>query len=139
MLISMNDILNNGYIPGLWPREELEAHLSTLKNEAKMQGIIDTPENIFEFFIEKIKQNFHIVLCMSPVGETLRIRARKFPGLINGTNVNWFHAWPEDALYDVARNNLSQIDLPQPDLVDKIAKNMAQIHVSIDEANMQFL
>ncbi len=94
MLISMNDILNNGYIPGLWPREELEAHISTLKNEAKMQGIPDTPENIFDFFIEKIKQNFHIVLCMSPVGETLRIRARKFPGLINGTNVNWFHSWP---------------------------------------------
>jgi dynein heavy chain len=55
MLISLNDILNNGYIPGLWPREELEAHLSTMKNEAKMAGIPDTPENIFDFFIEKIK------------------------------------------------------------------------------------
>ena len=36
MLIFLNDILNNGYIPGLWTREELEAHTATLKNEAKM-------------------------------------------------------------------------------------------------------
>lgn len=35
MLVYINDLLNNGYIPGLWPREELEGHLQTLKNEAK--------------------------------------------------------------------------------------------------------
>lgn len=35
MLISINDMLSNGYIPGLWPREELDGHLSTLKGEAR--------------------------------------------------------------------------------------------------------
>jgi len=35
MLIFINDMLNNGYIPGLWPREELDGHLQTLKNEAR--------------------------------------------------------------------------------------------------------
>lgn len=27
MLIYLNDLLNNGYIPGLWTKEELQAHL----------------------------------------------------------------------------------------------------------------
>lgn len=35
---------------------------------------------------------------MSPVGDALRIRARKFPGIINSTMINWFHSWPKDAL-----------------------------------------
>lgn len=35
MLIYINDMLNNGFIPGLWPREELDGHLQTLKNEAR--------------------------------------------------------------------------------------------------------
>lgn len=34
MLIYLNDLLNNGYIPGLWTKEELQAHLQTMKNEA---------------------------------------------------------------------------------------------------------
>ena len=43
---------------------------------------------------------------MSPVGDSLRIRSRKFPGLINATNIDWFHSWPEEALFNVAKNNL---------------------------------
>jgi len=39
MIVSLNDLLNNGYIPGLWPRDELDGHLSTLKNEARQNGI----------------------------------------------------------------------------------------------------
>lgn len=139
MLIYINDLLNSGYIPGLWIKEELQAHLLTLKNEARMQGVPDTFEALFDFFVEKIKQNVHMFLLMSPVGDSLRIRARKFPALINSTNINWFHAWPQDALFDVARNFLSQVEFPDQSLVAKIAKNMAQLHVNIDQVNKQFL
>lgn len=55
MLVSINDLLNNGYIPGLWPREELDAHLNTLKNEARQNGASDTPEGLFNYFVDKIK------------------------------------------------------------------------------------
>ena len=46
-------------------------------------------------------------LCFSPVGVTFRIRARMFPGLINCTQIDWFHAWPRGALIDVANRFLS--------------------------------
>ena len=50
-----------------------------------------------------------IVLCFSPVGSTLRVRSRKFPAIINSTNVIWFHEWPQDALVSVARRFLEEI------------------------------
>jgi dynein heavy chain len=44
---------------------------------------------------------------MSPVGETLRTRCRNFPGLVNNAIIDWFMAWPEQALYAVATSFLS--------------------------------
>ena len=48
-----------------------------------------------------------VVLCFSPVGETMRVRSRKFPGIINSTSIDWFHPWPENALKDVSFKFLS--------------------------------
>ena len=139
MIVYINDMLNNGYISGLWPRDELEGHLQTLKNEARQAGCPDTPEAIYSYFVDKIKKNVHLVLCMSPVGDALRIRARKFPGLINSTMINWFHSWPKDALYDVAYNFLKEIDFPVEGVADKIAQNMSETHQQIDITNQEFL
>jgi dynein heavy chain, axonemal len=50
-----------------------------------------------------------VVLCFSPVGSTLRVRSRKFPAIINSTNITWFHEWPQEALVSVARRFLEEI------------------------------
>lgn len=78
-------------------------------------------------------------MCMSPVGDTLRIRARKFPGLISSTMIDWFHSWPKDALYDVAYSFLKDLEFPIDGIVEKISHNMAETHVGIDETNKRFL
>jgi len=41
----------------------------------------------------------------------MRVRARKFPGIINSTSIDWFHPWPRDALIDVANKFLFDTDL----------------------------
>ena len=41
----------------------------------------------------------------------MRVRARKFPGIINATSIDWFHPWPKDALIDVATKFLTDVDL----------------------------
>lgn len=43
------------------------------------------------FFPLQVRSNLHLVLCFSPVGDAFRIRARKFPGLINCTVMDFFH------------------------------------------------
>jgi dynein heavy chain len=41
---------------------------------------------------------------MSPVGEAFRRRLRTFPALVNCTTIDWFLAWPEEALRSTADN-----------------------------------
>ena len=45
---------------------------NALADVAKADGIVDTPESMFSYFIERVRSNLHIVLCMSPVGDPFR-------------------------------------------------------------------
>jgi len=77
-------------------------------------------------------------LCFSPVGDAFRVRARKFPGLINCTSLDWFHEWPREALIDVAARFLAEVELPSDELRAAIAEHMAEVHLSIATANEEF-
>jgi dynein heavy chain len=55
----------------------------------------------------QVRRNLHIVLSFSPVGDAFRERLRKFPSLVNCTTLDWFTAWPRDALATVATNFLA--------------------------------
>ena len=79
-----------------------------------------------------------MILCFSPVGDNFRVKARKFPGLVSSTSIDYFHAWPLDALIDVANIFISDIDIPE-ELLGPISNNMAATHGSIDDANLKFL
>jgi len=63
------------------------------------------------FFIERCKKYLHIVLCFSPIGDSLRKRILNFPSLVNCTTIDWFSAWPPDALQNVAESFLSDVEM----------------------------
>lgn len=138
-LIYINDMLSSGWISDLFPKEETDALVQVLRNEAKANGVMDTLETLTNYFLDKMKKNLHLILCFSPVGENFRIKSRKFPGLINSTSVDWYHKWPKSALIDVANRFISEIELPNKEILTSIALNMAEVHTSIDEANIRFL
>lgn len=48
---------------------------------------------------------------MSPIGDAFRNRLRMFPSLINCCTIDWFHAWPDDALEMVAYKFLEDVEL----------------------------
>ena len=50
-------------------------------------------------------------LCFSPVGPQFAKRAQQFPGLINGTTIDWFLPWPEEALISVADKFLADFPM----------------------------
>ncbi|UYV71126.1 DNAH7 [Cordylochernes scorpioides] len=65
-------------------------------------------------FIQRVRDQLHIVLAMSPIGDSFRNRLRKFPSLVNCCTIDWFQAvcpqaWPEDALEAVAARNLEEV------------------------------
>lgn len=123
MLVYISDMLSTGYIEGLFAKDDVTALAGGLRNEAKGNGIIDTPENIFQYFLDVLKTNLHTILCFSPVGDMFKIRARKFPALISSSMIDWFRSWPKDALIDVARRYLKDTEFETPELRDNIAIN----------------
>jgi len=137
-LVYINDILSAGYIPELFAPDEIDGILGKIRGEAKSMGILDAPEHLMTFFINKVRKNLHMGLCFSPVGDTFRFRARQFPAIINCTSIDWFHAWPRDALVGVAQRFLAKIEFPTDEIRDSIAEHMANVHLSIDDANNEF-
>lgn len=69
----------------------------------------------------------------------MRVRSRKFPGIINATSVDWFHPWPKDALIDVSYKFITDVDLPSDEIRKNISLHMAEVHLSIDYANAKYL
>jgi len=57
-----------------------------------------TPLSLFNFFVNRCRKNLHLILAFSPIGDAFRNRMRKFPSLINCCTIDWFQAWPDDAL-----------------------------------------
>lgn len=75
------------------------ASLSKVNQQMKRP---ETKDCIYQTFIERVRDYFHVILCMSPVGDSLRIRCRKFPSLVNCCTLDWFDNWPEEALLNVS-------------------------------------
>ncbi|CAK0818712.1 unnamed protein product [Prorocentrum cordatum] len=142
-LVDINDMLSSGNIPDLFSREEYDGIFAGVRNAAKAGGYSDDRDGLFAFFIDKVRKNLHFTLCHSPVGDDFRIRGRKFPALISCTVVDEFMPWPRDALDGVARRFLVDLqsagNISDDNMLSAVAAHMAEVHLSIDAANKNFL
>ena len=138
-LEDVNNLLNNGEVPNLFAPDETEGIIGELKPQCKELGITSAT-GIFGWFVERVKRNLHIVLCMSPVGEGLRTRLRQFPSLINCCTIDWFHGWPPDALDAVAGNFLGQMAMPgmDDDLINRLTRVCVHIQQTVIDATARY-
>ncbi|KAK3571583.1 hypothetical protein QTP86_014552, partial [Hemibagrus guttatus] len=109
----VNTLLNTGDVPNMFAQDERAEIMEKMQSVAKNEGrkIDTTPLSMYNFFIDRVKENLHIVLAMSPIGDAFRNRLRMFPSLINCCTIDWFQAWPTDALEMVANKFLEDMDL----------------------------
>ncbi|XP_055265604.1 dynein axonemal heavy chain 3 [Moschus berezovskii] len=109
----INMLLNTGDVPNIFPADEKADIVEKMQMAARTEGekIAVTPLSMYNFFIEKVKKNLHIVLAMSPIGDAFRNRLRMFPSLINCCTIDWFQSWPTDALELVANKFLEDVEL----------------------------
>uniref|UniRef100_A0A8C9W079 Dynein axonemal heavy chain 17 n=1 Tax=Scleropages formosus TaxID=113540 RepID=A0A8C9W079_SCLFO len=138
-LVLVNDLLASGEIPDLFPDDEVENIVGNMRNEVKSLGLIDTRENCWKFFIDRVRRQLKVALCFSPVGNKLRVRSRKFPALVNCTSIDWFHEWPQEALESVSFRFLQDIEQIQPVLKDSVSKFMAYVHTSVNKSSRAYL
>ncbi|GAB1598225.1 dynein axonemal heavy chain 10 isoform X2 [Argonauta hians] len=98
----INNMLTTGMVPALYPDDEKDAIISQMRAEAIATGLTPAREAIWQYFVNKCADNLHIVMGMSPIGDTLRTRCRNFPGIVNNASIDWFFPWPTEALLSVA-------------------------------------
>lgn len=139
-LEDINNILNTGEVPNLFPADEKADVCELVRPIAKAEGKCadGTPAQLFAFFVDKCKKNLHIVLCFSPIGEALRSRIRNFPSLVNCTTIDWFSEWPPDALDSVAQKFLSEIEM-EPKVREQCAYMVKYFHQTTVDSSIKFL
>ncbi|KAG2436335.1 hypothetical protein HXX76_006644 [Chlamydomonas incerta] len=108
----VNNLLNSGEVPNMFPYDERAAVLEQCRNSSKKEGLdLDSAVDLWAYFVDKTRDNLHIVLAFSPIGDAFRERLRQFPSLVNCCTIDWFTAWPDDALEAVAMKFLREVDL----------------------------
>lgn len=138
MLEDLNNVLNTGEIPNLFPQDETDKIVSDMIPVCKEADIPETRDNCLAHFVSRVRDKLHIVLAMSPVGDALRIRCRQFPSLINCTTIDWFHGWPEAALISVAERFLCDLELPSEEVRAGVVQMCGFVHRSIEKTSVQF-
>ncbi|XP_071882010.1 dynein axonemal heavy chain 9 isoform X5 [Anas platyrhynchos] len=138
-LVLVNDFLASGEIPDLFPDDEVENIINSVRNEVKGQGLVDSRDACWKFFIERVRRQLKVALCFSPVGSKLRVRSRRFPAIVSCTAIDWFQEWPREALESVSLRFLHETEAVEASVKDSISKFMAYAHMTVNEISRLYL
>ena len=137
----INQILMTGEVAGLFPKDELDLLVNDMRPIMKKEapGIIDTWDNLYNFFLSRVRDNLHVILCFSPVGVKFSQRASQFPGLINGCTIDWFLPWPIEALTAVSTKFVAEFSMACGDEVkEAIMTHMGCVHTFVTKACSEY-
>ncbi|XP_029937135.1 dynein heavy chain 7, axonemal [Myripristis murdjan] len=114
-LEDVSNLLNTGEVPNLFAvdeKQEICERMRVLDRQRERDQQTDGSSlALFNMFIERCRTQLHVVVAMSPIGDTFRNRLRRFPALINCCTIDWFQSWPADALQAVAFRFLEDIEM----------------------------
>ena len=131
----MNDLLSSGNIPGLFPNEDMDDIINNVRPAVKRAGLPDTRDNCWDMFINTVRDNLHVILCFSPIGDPIKIRTRRFPALVNCVVIDWFQDWPEEALTSVSKRFLNEVELGEPEAKENIMNFMPYSFLQVNKVS----
>uniref|UniRef100_A0A2K5CLM4 Dynein axonemal heavy chain 2 n=1 Tax=Aotus nancymaae TaxID=37293 RepID=A0A2K5CLM4_AOTNA len=139
-LEDINNILSSGEVPNLYKTDEFEEIQLRIRDQARAEQVPESSDSLFAYLIERVRNNLHIVLCLSPVGDPFRNWIRQYPALVNCTTINWFSEWPQEALLEVAEKYLIGVDLGmQENIHRKVAQIFVTMHWSVAQYSQKML
>ncbi|RVE49566.1 hypothetical protein evm_005794 [Chilo suppressalis] len=140
MVEDINMLLNTGDIPNLYGMDEKVEILDKMQTAVRESGkkIETTPLAMFGFYVERVKANLRIVMAMSPIGDSFRNRLRMFPSLINCCTIDWFTAWPPEALERVASMFIARMESVDDNLRRACVDICQLFHVTVVQLSDRF-
>lgn len=66
MLVYVNDLLSSGEIPDLFAQEDKDEIINAVRSETKALGLVDTAENCWSTFIQKVNPKRHVMAWVQP-------------------------------------------------------------------------
>ena len=137
-LEDINNILNTGEVPNLMLPEDKDKIQNDVRQIVVDMKLEPSQDMIQQVFVSRVRENFHICLCMSPVGDDLRLRCRQFPSLVNCCTLDWFSKWNEEALYFVSSAFFKNLQLPNDEIREQLAQISKMVHISVEKCSDRF-
>lgn len=141
-LEDISNLLNAGEVPNLFAADEkaeiCEKMRQIDRQRDKTLQTDGSPVALFNFFVQIVREQLHIVVAMSPIGDGFRNRIRKFPALVNCCTIDWLQPWPDDALLAVATKFLEKIKLTSDERLACI-EMCQKFHTSTQQLSREFL
>ncbi|KAI4494191.1 hypothetical protein M0802_009060 [Mischocyttarus mexicanus] len=138
-LEDINNTLNTGEVPNLYEADELEKVIIATRPTAKQNGIDESDRDaIYQFFVERVRNFLHLMICMSPIGDAFRRRCRMFPSLVNCCTIDWFTKWPRDALLSVAESFIIKIVPDNEKMLSALCSICVLMHETVEDATIRY-
>jgi dynein heavy chain len=138
----INSILLTGEIPALFQKDEIMAITADLRNHflKERPGMDESQDNLKQYFIDKVRDNLHLMICMSPMNPKFPVRARKFPGLISCPTIDWFLGWPADALIALSKAFIQNFPIDcTPAVKDALMTHMGMVHSMVTDVCDEYM
>ena len=140
MLEYINGILNTGDVPNLYAQQaDKDDIINAVRAEVmnKYGNIMES--NVMKVYLSRVLKHIHVVLAMSPLGNSFINRLRMFPSLVNCCTLDWFSEWPEDALESVAMDTFKEDQLGLTDeTIPSVVNAFKYIHKRVEVESKLF-
>ncbi|XP_061590831.1 dynein axonemal heavy chain 12 [Cololabis saira] len=139
-LEDVDSLLNTGEVPNLFAVDEKQEIIETIRPIAQGgdKNLELSTLTLFAFFVSRCKENLHVVVAFSPIGNVFRLRLRQFPSLVNCCTIDWYQPWPEEALERVANSFLKSLEISENDR-QEIIPVCKTFHTSAKQLSQKFL
>ncbi|EMR09626.1 hypothetical protein PNEG_02210 [Pneumocystis murina B123] len=118
----MNTLLANSEIAGLFEGDEFTSLISSCKEATQKEGLLlDSQDELYNWFSQQISRNLHIVFTMNPLDKGLSAKVSTSPALFNRCIINWLGDWSIQAFYEVANELIRALDLEKPSYISPLS------------------
>nr|XP_022905741.1 cytoplasmic dynein 2 heavy chain 1 [Onthophagus taurus] len=129
---AVNTLLCSGEIPGLFNDAELDSMLIGLKDEASRENF---EGNLFNFFIKRVKQKLHIIICLDENNDQLWNILSECPTIYQKCDIVWISRWENSSMEEIPTKLLNEL---YPDHLS-ITKYFPDIHSTTKSTPFRYI